>query len=118
MENSTTQTKKRDCKTCAYVRLGGSGYYRGSGATCGHFNGPKADKLVTIASTTCKEHRTALERAAEKIVYTSVDEAKMNIKEASIEVATLALQLETSKQNRTTLVKLLNSRLAKLARSN
>lgn len=110
-------TTNRTCITCAHLVWNGGGPLKGH-PHCGHYFGPKADQLVTVDTTTCKEHRTSLERAAEKLIFTSVDDARRSIDaENRPEVLRLALDMEKRGRNRSGPVKKLNARLAKLERN-
>lgn len=109
-------TEKRICETCAHLVWNGGGPYKGH-PHCGHPIGPKTDKLVTTDETSCECHQTRLEKAASRIVHTSCDDAKRTIDGSPVEVLRLALQIETTEQNRVTLVKRISARLRKLEKT-
>lgn len=108
--------EKRTCETCSYLICDGGGIYK-SHPHCGHYDGPKSAQLVTITETVCEHHRTRLEKNAERIVYTSVDDAKSHIDSAPLDVLRLARQLEIGKQNRATLINRITARINKLERA-
>ena len=114
MENNT---ERRVCRTCAYVKPTGSGFYKGH-ATCGSYIGPKAGKVITMDESTCIKHATQIEARAGAIVHTSADCAKSYIERASLEVLLLARQLETAAANRVSVIKMIDVRIRKLEKLN
>jgi hypothetical protein len=111
-----TEIEKRVCRTCAYVRPGGQGFYKGN-PTCGSYIGPRRGKMVVLDETTCSKHVTPVEAKAHGIVYTSIDDSKSRVKEAGLEVLRLARQIETAGANRVSLIKAIDARIKKLEKT-
>lgn len=113
-----TATEKRVCRTCFYVKLSGSGFYKGDGATCGNYRADRVGGLVTPDKTTCDRHATPVEARAYSIIYTSVDDAKTRVADADLAVLRLAKLIETKGASRTSLLKMIDARIRKLERLN
>jgi hypothetical protein len=93
----------KTCKTC--------GYYRQSDRECGNYFGPKAQANVNPEDS-CKEYATQIEVDVKSVCCTSVDCAKDRICKIGPESIRACLKKET----RSTVRKMLESRLRKLAR--
>ncbi len=84
---------------------------------CRHYTGPYSGKAVSVADC-CEEHATEDEKAAQGIVFTSVDDAKFSIARADLPVLKIALSMEEKMQKRATLIKKLQSRIKKMEKAN
>lgn len=93
----------KTCKTC--------GYYRQSEQECGNYFGPRAQAKVNPEDS-CKEYATPVECDVRSVCCTSVDCAKYRMSSLSVESINACLKKET----RSTVRKMLESRLRKLSR--